>query len=83
MISPCSKCSRQFIFIDGQEGEWSSDWVCPYCEAGHVYLRKRRWPPCRGGAIRQVIEAVEDGPYDEAPIPEVKRWLDAQPEVQP
>jgi len=35
------------------------------------------------GAIRQVIEAVEDGPYDEAPIPEVKRWLAQQPEVQP
>lgn len=31
MIRNCAKCSRAFVFFDGQESEWHEGWLCIYC----------------------------------------------------
>lgn len=31
MIRNCRRCSRAFVFFEGQENEWSEEWVCPSC----------------------------------------------------
>ena len=57
MIRNCSKCSRSYVFFEGQEGEWHEGWSCPYCSP--PVLRPRPDPSdLLVAAMRQIVADV-------------------------